>query len=352
MTDFKALSLSELSSIIKTLNKPEYVAQSIYKWVYRKRVESFSEMSDIAKQLRQYLTETMIISKLELLQKEISTDGTAKFLFRLEDGNTVESVLIPYEGRITLCVSSQVGCKMACAFCFTAKQGFVRSLTASEIVNQVLMVNDVAVKELGYKIDENTGIRAITNIVFMGMGEPMDNLDNVIKAIEILTEEQGLAFGLRKITVSTCGLIPKMIEFKERSKVKLAVSLNASNEKKRNLLMPVNKTYPLKDLIDAIRKLQLRNYEFVTFEYILFAGINDTDEDALELVKLIKGLPAKVNLIYFNPHPGAPEFQPPNAKRMFDFAQLLLDRGIICRARESRGKDISAACGQLRSREL
>jgi 23S rRNA (adenine2503-C2)-methyltransferase len=351
MIDFKELSLKELSSIIKILNKPEYVAQNIYKWVYRKRIEDFSLMTDIAKQLRQHMQETMIIPKLELVQKEVSKDGTAKFLFRLSDGNTIEAVLIPYEGRVTLCVSSQVGCKMGCVFCFTAKQGFVRSLTASEIVNQVLMVNDIAVNELGYKIDENTGIRAITNIVFMGMGEPMDNLDNVIKSIDILTEEQGLAFGLRKITVSTCGIIPKMMEFKERSKVKLAVSLNASNEKKRNQLMPVNKSYPLKDLIRSIRELQLRNYEFVTFEYILFAGVNDTDEDALELVKLIKGLPAKVNLIYFNPHPGAPEFQPPGDKRMYDFAQLLLDRGIVCRSRESRGKDISAACGQLRSRE-
>jgi 23S rRNA (adenine2503-C2)-methyltransferase len=342
-TDFKTLNFKEFAEIIKSLDKPEYVAQNIYKWVYKRRVEDFDQMTDIAKKLREHLKENMIIPSVELLRKESSSDGTVKFLFRLSDGNTIESVYIPYEGRVTLCVSAQVGCKMGCAFCFTAQQGFIRSLTASEIINQVLAANDEAIR---------SGTREVSNVVFMGMGEPLDNIENVIKAVDILTEDNGLAFGSRKITVSTCGIIPKMIEFKEKCKAKLAISLNAADDKVRNNLMPVNKTYPLKSLISCIKKLSLRNYEFVTFEYILFAGINDSDEDAIALTRLIKGLPAKVNLIYFNPHPGAPGFSPPDAKRMFDFAQILLDRGIICRARESRGGDISAACGQLRSREL
>jgi 23S rRNA (adenine2503-C2)-methyltransferase len=346
--NFKDLTLKDLTAIVKELGKPAYAAKNMYKWVYKKRNNDFEQMTDIAKELRAYFSENYKISPLKIVKTEKAKDGCVKFLFELKDGQTIESVLIPKEDRTTVCVSTQVGCKMGCTFCCTSTQGFTRDLTPSEIVDQVMEINDYAKNTLGYETDDS-GIRTITNIVFMGMGEPLDNVNAVIKAIEILSDDNALGFGLRKITVSTCGIIPKMFEFKEQCGAKLAISLNASNDEFRNRIMPINKTYKIKDLVTAMKKLPLKNQEFMTIEYIIFKGMNDSKNDAVELARLLKGLNVKVNLIPFNPHPGAPGFDAPDTQTLRDFYDYLAGVGVICNVRHSRGSDISAACGQLKS---
>ncbi|MCX6112876.1 MAG: 23S rRNA (adenine(2503)-C(2))-methyltransferase RlmN [Proteobacteria bacterium] len=347
--EFKDLTMKELTTIVAGFGKPAYSAKNIFKWIYKRRVEDFNQMTDIANELRSYFSQNYKISGLKIIETEKAKDGCIKFLFELKDGQTIESVLIPKEDRITVCVSTQVGCKMGCTFCCTAKQGFTRDLSTSEIVNQVMDINYYAKEQLGFKTDDS-GFRTITNIVFMGMGEPLDNIEAVIKAVDILTDHNALAFGTRKITVSTCGLIPQMFEFKKRSGVKLAISLNAANDELRDKIMPINKTYKINELISSIKKLPLKSLEFITIEYILFRGLNDSKKDAETLAKLLKDLPVKVNLIPFNPHPGAPDFDAPDVKTLSDFYDYLASKGVICNVRHSRGTDISAACGQLKSR--
>ncbi len=349
--DFKDLTLKELTEVVAKLGKPQYTAKNLFRWVYKRRVEDYSLMSDISKELREYLLSNYLIQVPKIVHTERSKDGTVKFLLELSDEQTIESVLIPKEDRTTICVSTQVGCKMGCKFCCTAAQGFMRSLNPSEIVNQVVVVNDFARKELKYQVDDS-GIRAITNIVFMGMGEPLDNLDAVVKAIDILSDHNGLAFGLRKITVSTCGLVPMIKEFKSRCGAKIAISLNAADDALRNKIMPINRSYPVNSIIDAIVRLPLKSLEFITIEYIMFGGLNDSRDDAEKLAKLLKGKPVKVNLIPFNPYPGATEFKRPSDKTMHDFYDYLAGKGVICNVRHSRGADISAACGQLRSKKV
>ena len=350
LMDFKDLTLNDLTDIIKSLGKPAYAAKNMFKWVYKRRVEDFEQMTDIAKELRAYFSQNYENYRLKTLAKQKAKDGCIKFLFGLKDGETIESVLIPKEGRVTVCVSTQVGCKMGCIFCCTSTQGFKRNLSPSEIVNQVIEINYYAKDKLGYSTDDS-GIRTVTNIVFMGMGEPLDNLDSVVKAIDILSDHNSLAFGLRKITVSTCGLVPQMFEFKERSGAKLAISLNAPSDYIRDKIMPVNKTYKIHELVGSIKKLPMKNLEFITIEYILFKNLNDSKENALELAKLLKGLPIKVNLIPFNPHPDAAGFNAPDTQTLSDFYDQLVEKGVVCNVRHSRGSDISAACGQLRSRK-
>jgi 23S rRNA (adenine2503-C2)-methyltransferase len=349
--DFKDLTLKELTNVIAKLGKPQYTAKNLFRWVYKRRVENYSLMSDVAKELREYLLSNYTIEKPKIVHMGKSKDGTVKFLLELADTNTIEAVLIPKEGRTTICVSTQVGCKMGCKFCCTATQGFTRSLTAAEIVNQVVVVNDYAREKLKYAVDDS-GIRAITNIVFMGMGEPFDNLDAVVNAVEILSDHNGLAFGMRKITVSTCGIVPMLKEFKSRCNAKIAISLNAADDILRDKIMPVNKSYPIRTIIDAIVRLPLKSLEFITIEYILFGGMNDSFKDAEKLGKLLKGKPVKVNLIPFNPYPGAPEFKRPTDKAMHDFYDYLAGIGVVCNVRHSRGADISAACGQLKSKKV
>lgn len=349
--EFKDLTLKELTEIVAGLGKPVYTAKNMFKWVYKKSATDFEQMSDVSKELRSYFSQNYTISGLKILETEKAKDGCVKFLFQLNDKETVESVIIPKEDRVTVCVSTQVGCKMACAFCCTATQGFKRNLSPSEIINQVIEINNYAKNELSFPTDDS-GIRTVSNIVFMGMGEPMDNLDAVVKAIDILVDHNSLAFGTRKITVSTCGLIPQMFEFKERSGVKLAISLNAVDDELRDSIMPVNKTYKINELIGSIKKLPLKSLEFITIEYILFRGLNDSKKDAEKLVKLLKNQPVKVNLIPFNPHSSAPSFEAPSTKSLSDFYDYLAGHGVICNVRHSRGSDISAACGQLRSKKL
>ena len=348
--EFKDLTLKELIDIIAKLGKPAYAAKNMFKWVYKRRVDDFSQMSDIAKELRSHFGQHYTISRLKIVEIEKAKDGCIKFLFELNDGQTIESVLIPKEDRTTVCVSTQVGCKMGCTFCCTAKQGFTRDLSTAEIVDQVLEINYYATEQLGLKTDDS-GFRTITNIVFMGMGEPLDNMESVIKAVDILTDHNALAFGTRKITVSTCGLVPQMFEFKKRCGAKLAISLNASSDELRDKIMPINKKYNVEELVSSIKKLPLKTLEFITIEYILFKGLNDSRFHAEALTKLLHNQPVKINLIPFNPHPGAPGFDAPDNKTLSDFYDYLASKGVICNVRHSRGVDISAACGQLKSRK-
>ena len=349
--DFKDLTLQELTAIVAKLGKPQYTAKNLFRWVYKKRTEDYALMSDVAKELREHLVANYTMTSPEIVFTETSSDGTVKFLLKLNDGETIESVLIPKEDRTTICVSTQVGCKMGCTFCCTATQGFTRNLTTSEIVNQVVFVNDYAREKLGYTVDDS-GIRAISNIVFMGMGEPLDNLDAVVDAVDILSDHNGLAFGMRKITVSTCGLVPMIPEFKKRCGAKLAISLNAADDKLRDQLMPINKSYSVKSLIDAIVRLPLKSLEFITIEYIMFGGLNDTEQEAEKLAKLLKSKPVKVNLIPFNAYSETSKFKRPSDKAIHDFYDYLAQKGVICNVRHSRGADISAACGQLKSKKV
>jgi 23S rRNA (adenine2503-C2)-methyltransferase len=327
------------------------VAKNIFSWVYKKRVEDFSGMTNVARNIRNELSSRYSFSTFDIIKVEHSKDDCVKFLFRLPDMNTIESVVIPHDDRITLCVSTQVGCKMGCAFCCTAKQGFQRSLNAWEIVEQVQIVNDYLRDKLSYKTDDS-GIRAISNIVYMGMGEPLDNISNVVRSVDILSDDNGLGFGKRKITVSTCGLVPQMLEFKKICSAKLALSLNAANNNLRDRLMPINKKYDLNKVLSAIRQIPLKKFEFITIEYIMFRNMNDSVHDAKELAECLKDLPVKVNLIPFNEHEESLAFKTPADKALYDFYDCLVRNGLVCNVRSSRGSDISAACGQLRSRNF
>jgi 23S rRNA (adenine2503-C2)-methyltransferase len=272
---------------------------------------------------------------------ERSSDGTRKFLFELGDRHTIESVLIPDEDRQTLCISSQVGCQQACRFCLTARSGFVRHLEAREIADQVLEVSRVLRRE---------GARGITNIVLMGMGEPLANLAEVVKALRVITSDKGLGISPRRVTVSTDGLVPEIAKLGASGlRVNLAVSLNAAGDEVRDRIMPVNKRYPIRELLAACRKFPLEPRRRITFEYVLLKNVNDSTEDALRLAKLLRGIKCKVNLIPFNPFPGS-EFQRPDDGAIRRFQKVLLDHQYTVPVRESRGRDISAACGQLREK--
>jgi len=333
--DLKNFTLDEMTAFLSDLGKERFRARQIMRWIYQRGANSFSEMTDLSKDLRRELEERATISAFEPEVVETSEDGTQKYLFRLVDGQTVETVRIPMEGqRATLCISTQVGCAMQCAFCLTGTFGLVRNLEASEIVNQVCY----AMKEA-----------PVNNIVLMGMGEPLHNLDNVVRALQILYADDGFGFGARKVTLSTSGLVPEMIELGKRIRVGLAISLNATTDAVRNELMPVNRRYPLAELMAACRRYPLQPRERITFEYILINGVNDTLADARRLVKLLHGIKAKVNLIPFNEHEGS-AFRAPHPKDIEAFQTYLLSRDIVSIRRASKGRDISAACGQLKGK--
>lgn len=335
LVDLKNLSPAELVDFLAGLGKEKFRAGQLLRWIYQRGVADFAEMSDLAKAFREELALRATISHYVTEAVETSIDGTRKYLFRLADGQTVESVLIPMEGgRNTLCISTQVGCAMQCAFCLTGTFGLQRDLKASEIVNQVCAVS----RE--YTID---------NIVMMGMGEPLHNLDNVVRALQILYDKDGFDYSSRKITLSTSGLVPQMAELGRRIKVNLAVSLNATTDEVRDRLMPINRRYPLKVLMEACRRFPLAPRQRITFEYILIRDINDSQADAKRLVKLLHGLKAKVNLIAYNEHPGS-EFKTPDQTTIRAFQTYLLDRDIVAVRRASKGQDISAACGQLKAK--
>jgi len=332
--DIKNFNLAELEQFLSGRGKERFRATQIFKWIYQYDATTFTEMSNLSKTLREELEEIACIGTLAPTTVEVGSDGTRKYLFTLEDGEAVESVLIPDEGRNTLCISSQVGCAMACEFCLTGTFSLTRNLTTAEIINQVCSVRKDA---------------EIRNIVFMGMGEPLHNLDNVVRAIQILLDGNGMQFSNRRVTVSTSGLVPEMAELGKRVTVNLAVSLNATTDELRDRIMPVNRRYPLKELLQACRSFPLPSRRKVTFEYVMIGGVNDSLEDAKRLLRLTSDIPNKVNLIPFNEHEGC-GFKSPTRAAIDAFHKYLVDRNVTVITRDSRGGDISAACGQLKGK--
>ncbi len=333
--DIKELSRAELERWCLDNGHTAFRARQILRWLYRHGTTSFAGMSDVSVALRERLATVFSIGRLARVRTSAAADGTRKYLFGLADGRRIESVLIPAQGRNTLCISSQFGCAMGCQFCATARMRPVRNLTAGEIVAQVWEV------QRGLDADQQ-----LTNVVFMGMGEPLANYDQVVKAIEVLTAEWGLNFSPRRVTVSTVGLVPQMQRLLDETRVNLTVSLSATTDELRARLMPVNSRYPLGQLLDACRSLPARSRRRLTFAYTMLAGVNDGLTDARRLVKLLHGIPAKVNLIPFNAFPGS-DFASSPRLHIDRFRQLLLDKGVLATIRESRGQDVLAACGQL-----
>lgn len=342
-TDLRNLTQDEIIHYVESLGQPAFRGRQIMGWLYRPGITDFSQMTDLAKDFRATLAEHARIYRFIDPLIERSSDGCVKFGFTLEDGKLIESVLIPEPDRNTLCVSSQVGCAMNCTFCLTATMGFERNLTPSEIVNQVCAVSEF----LRHEPPKNLiGPDRVTNLVFMGMGEPLNNLQNLIKAISILTEQRGLDMTNRRITVSTCGIASKMGTLGEQTDVNLAISLHAVDDTTRNRLMPVNNRYSLEELLQACRDFPMAKRKRIMFEYILLKGINDSDEDAHKLTNLLRGIPCKVNLLTYNESPGIP-YQSPSRNRIYAFQKIVRDGGYSVFIRSSRGEDISAACGQL-----
>ncbi len=334
--DLKNYTFAELTEFLKDAGQPAFRAKQVFAWLYRPGITDFSEMTDLSKDFRLDLREKCRIERFTDFQKEESADGTCKYGFKLRDGKTIESVLIPDEDRQTLCISSQVGCAMGCRFCLTATMGFTRNLLPSEIVNQVCAVLE----------DLRGTDQTISNLVFMGMGEPLANFDNLIKAIDILTDQQGLDFAARRITVSTCGLIPRIAELGEKTKVNLAISLHAADDEKRSRIMPVNKTYPLADLLEELKQLPLPRRKRIMIEYIMIKDVNDSDQDARLLAKKLHEIPCKINLLPYNETESL-DFKPSSPERVLAFQQILRKQDYTVLLRTSRGADISAACGQL-----
>ena len=328
-------TISELKTITAENGMPAFTAKQIADWLYKKKITSIDEMSNISAVNRAKLAEKYEIGAHAPTEEMISEDGTKKYLFRTEKG-FIESVFIPDAERATLCVSSQIGCKMNCIFCMTGKQGFSGNLTASEIINQI------------QSIPESD---KLTNLVFMGMGEPFDNTLEVMKVLEILTSDYGYAMSPRRITVSTIGIIPGMTVFLEKSQCHLAVSLHSPFDAERQKLMPMNKIYTIEDILKMIKKYDFSHQRRVSFEYIMFDGLNDTMRHARELARMLAGLDCRVNLIKFHAIPGV-EFNDSNPEKMVFFRDYLSDNGIICTIRKSRGEDIFAGCGMLSSKKL
>ena len=338
--DIKSLNLKELTAFIEELGEKGFRAKQIYQWLHVKQVSDFSEMTNISKALIERLKEEAVLVNLkkEAVQ-ESKLDGTRKYLFCLEDGNVIESVLMRYKHGNSVCISSQVGCRMGCRFCASTLDGLVRNLSASEMLDQI------------YQIGKDIGER-ISNVVVMGTGEPMDNFENLIKFIELLTDENGLHISQRNLTVSTCGIVPKMKELAEKNlQITLALSLHASTQEKRLELMPVANKYEIHEVIDACRYYFEKTGRRVTFEYSLVGGVNDSDTDVKNLVNLIKGMNCHVNLIPVNPIKER-DFVQPDSGVTLAFKNKLEKTRINCTIRREMGRDIDGACGQLRKRYM
>ena len=342
---------AELAAMVK----PSFRAKQIWGWIYHQYAMSFESMQNLPKAMREELANEYNIMPLKIVRKECSTDGTIKYLFELSDGKTVETVWlkmkeesiddegnIEHEARFTVCVSTQVGCKVGCSFCLTAKGGFTRDLSAGEIVAQVLAV----------KMDNGLAAHRRLNIVYMGMGEPLDNLDNLAKAITILKDEEGLSISGKRQTVSTSGLSTKIDKLGEMDLgVHIAISLHAVDDELRTELIPMNKAYNIASIIEAVKRFPIDTRKRVMFEYLVIKGKNDDLASAKKLVKLLHGIKSKVNLIYFNPYPGS-DYQRPTREDMVAFQEYLIKHGVLCTIRDSKGLDISAACGQLKEKSL
>lgn len=332
------LSLTELAAFLTARGLPPGYAPRVLRHIYMRQANGFDGMPDMSRTLRDALTEKFTLKRLSVVKEQRSNDGARKFLFGLSDGEQVESVLISEKNHYTLCISSQVGCARGCRFCLTGRGGFRRNLTQGEIVAQVRDIAHMAACE----------DKPLTNVVFMGMGEPLDNYGNVVRAINVLTDNNwGLRLAARNITVSTAGVVPRIYDLGRETKVKLAVSLNGAHDKIRGMLMPVNKEYPLKTLLQACRDYPVAKGRRIIFEYILLRGINDSAADAENLAELLRGVPAKINLIPFNEHAGV-AFKRPDDAAIRAFADIMCDKyKYTAIVRYSKGVDISAACGQL-----
>lgn len=325
------MTLSEIQNAVVELKLPKFTAKQITDWIYVKRAKSIDEMTNISLKNREILKEHYEVGQVEPMDVKSSNDGTQKMLFRVKNGKFVESVNIPENDRLTICVSSQVGCKMDCSFCLTGKMGFLGSLTTNEIINQVYSVPN----------SEN-----LTNLVFMGMGEPLNNFDNVMKTIEILTADYGLAWSPKRITLSTIGIIPSLKRFLDESQCHLALSLHSPFPEQRLELMPIEKVYNALDIIELLKEYDWSRQRRLSFEYIMFDGVNDSMVFAREMTKILADLDCRVNLIRFHKIPGS-DLSPSTEDNMVRFRDFLTSKGITCTIRASRGEDIYAACGML-----
>jgi len=328
--------LNELQEISLALGLPKFTGKQLADWLYKKEISTIDEMSNLSKNARELLNDKYEFGIYTPSKVQVSLDGTKKYLFPTSQNKFIETAMIPDDDRKTVCVSTQVGCKMGCLFCMTGKQGFQGQLTAGEIVNQIR-----SIKEYG----------DVSNIVYMGMGEPFDNLDAVLKSLDILTSEWGYAMSPRRITVSSIGIIPAMLRFLNESEAHLAISLHTPFDEERRKLMPVQIAYPIADVIHEIRGWDFGRQRRVSFEYILFKGLNDTPLHIRELVKLLSGIRCRINLIRFHPVPGTP-LESPDEETINNFRDQLNDKDIIATVRASRGQDIYAACGLLSTKEL
>lgn len=338
---------------LEQLVSPKFRAKQLYNWLYTKYSTTFQEMENLPKKIREELGNSLLIEPASIVKKESSSDGSKKYLLKAHDGHTYESVLLDMsrdkiredgstysDKKYTICISSQVGCKIGCSFCLSAKGGFIRDLSSAEIVHQI-----VAIKK-----DEMIPQEKRVNIVFMGMGEPLDNFDNVIKAIKIISSEDGLAISPKRQTISTSGISPKIDRLGELNLgVMLAISLHAVDDTLRDELIPLNRAYNIESIIQALKRFPIDSRKRLMFEYLLIGDKNDSLDCAKKLVKVVSGIKAKVNLIYFNPYPNSP-YKRPTQRRVLEFQEYLNRRGICCTIRESKGLDISAACGQLKER--
>lgn len=354
MTNLKPSLLDFTKKELLTLIKPSFRVNQIFGWLYHQYADSYDDMKNIPKALKDELAHKYIVNPLRIVKKEESSDGTIKYLFELQDSKTVEAVWlkmkdtqydengeVSQEAKYTICVSTQVGCKVGCSFCLTAKGGFTRDLTAGEIVAQVVAL----------KRDNDHKHNRMINIVYMGMGEPLDNLDNLAKAIEIFKEEDGLCIGGKRQTVSTSGLSTKIDKLGEMDLgVHIAISLHAVDDELRSELIPMNKAHNINSIIEAVKRFPIDTRKRVMFEYLVIKDKNDDIGSAKKLVKLLSGIKAKVNLIYFNPYPGT-DYKRPSKEDMLAFQEYLVKHSLLCTIRDSKGIDISAACGQLKEKE-
>jgi 23S rRNA (adenine2503-C2)-methyltransferase len=340
-TNLLGLDLQGLEAFFVELGEKPFRARQLLQWIHQYRVTDFAEMTNLSKALREKLQQVAEVRVPEVMQEHVSRDGTRKWIIKMDGGNAIEAVFIPEGGRGTLCVSSQVGCALTCTFCSTGQQGFNRNLDAAEIVAQLWIANEALGKD-------PKGNRVVTNVVMMGMGEPLANYNNVVTAMNLMRDDFGYGISWRRLTLSTSGMVPMIDKLREDCHVSLAISLHAANDKLRDEIIPLNQKYPIADLLAACKRYvagdQKRRH--ITVEYVMLDGINDTLEDARDLDRLLKDLPTKINLIPFNPFPGT-DYQCSSRKQIERFKQYLIDKGQVVTVRKTRGDDIVAACGQL-----
>lgn len=335
-----------LVSFIETFNEKPYRAKQLMHWIYKENMIDFNEMTDISKVFRDTLKEQVNIQLPLVISDAMSDDGTRKWLFDVGENNGIETVFIPEDDRGTLCISSQVGCALECTFCSTGRQGFNRNLTTAEIISQLWLANFYVRQQEGYNVLSNQD-RVISNVVMMGMGEPLANYDNVVSAMRLMLDDRAYGLSRRRVTLSTSGLVNAMDRLKEDCPVALAVSLHASNDKLRDEIVPINKKFPIKELMAGCQRyLEKAPRDFVTFEYVMLDGINDSIEDAKALLKIVKDVPCKFNLIPFNPFPQS-GYQCSSRDQIRKFRDILMSQDYIATVRKTRGDDIDAACGQL-----